>query len=95
MNCCARAGTPRARTAAWCTSDASIYRVDVVDSSGRGTVSVVSETASAPQRQAYAAPIRKQVIWINLFSDNGTPHVTAARPDPAWRPRSHHHTEPA
>jgi two-component system sensor histidine kinase UhpB len=59
-------------------SDASIYRIDVVDSAGRGTVSVVSDTASAPQRQHYAAPIRKQVIWINLFSDNGTPHVTAA-----------------
>jgi len=58
-------------------SDASIYRVEVVDSTGRGTVSVVSETALAPQKQAYAAPIRKQVIWINLFTDNGTPHVTA------------------
>jgi two-component system sensor histidine kinase UhpB len=59
-------------------SDASIYRVEVVDNTGRGTVSVVSETVATPQRQYYAAPIRKQVIWINLFSDNGTPHVTAA-----------------
>jgi two-component system sensor histidine kinase UhpB len=59
-------------------SDASIYRIDVIDGAGRGTVSVVSDTASKPQPQHYDAPIRKQVIWINLFSDNGTPHVTAA-----------------
>ena len=58
-------------------SDASIYRIDVIDSAGRGTVSVVSDTTSAPAPQHYDAPIRKQVIWINLFSDNGTPHVTA------------------
>jgi two-component system sensor histidine kinase UhpB len=58
-------------------SDASIYRVDIVDSTGHGLASVVSDTALAPQRQHYAAPIRKQVIWINLFSDNGTPHITA------------------
>jgi two-component system sensor histidine kinase UhpB len=58
-------------------SDASIYRVEVIDSAGRGTVDVVSETASHPQPQHYDAPIRKQVIWINLFTDNGAPHVTA------------------
>lgn len=58
-------------------SDASIYRVEVVDSSGRGAISVVSDTASAPQHRAYAAPIRKQGIWINLFTDNGMPHVSA------------------
>jgi two-component system sensor histidine kinase UhpB len=59
-------------------SDASIYRIDVIDGAGRGTVSVVSETAAAPEPRHYDAPIRKQVIWINLFSDNGTPHVTAS-----------------
>jgi len=58
-------------------SDASIYRVEVIDSAGRGTVNVVSDTASRPQSQHYDAPIRKQVIWINLFTDNGAPHVTA------------------
>lgn len=59
-------------------SDASIYRIDVVDGAGRGTVSVTSDTAGQPERHHYEEPIRKQVIWINLFSDNGTPHVTAA-----------------
>ena len=58
-------------------SDASIYRVEVIDSAGRGTVNVVSETALHPQQAHYDAPIRKQVIWINLFTDNGAPHVTA------------------
>jgi two-component system sensor histidine kinase UhpB len=59
-------------------SDASIYRIDVIDGTGHGTVSVVSETASKPELRHYDAAIRKQVIWINLFSDNGTPHVTAS-----------------
>jgi two-component system sensor histidine kinase UhpB len=59
-------------------SDASIYRIEVIDGAGRGTVSVVSETAAQPEPHHYDAPIRKQVIWINLFTDNGTPHVTAS-----------------
>ncbi|HBF51452.1 MAG TPA: sensor histidine kinase, partial [Massilia sp.] len=26
----------------------------------------------------YEAAIRKQVVWINLFTDNGIPHVSAS-----------------
>ena len=59
-------------------SDRSIYKVDVIDGSGRAAVRVVSESASDAQSHYYEAPIRKQVVWINLFSDNGTPHVSAS-----------------
>jgi len=61
-------------------SDTSVYRIDVVDTSGRNRVSVVSEHPIQPQPDGrwYEAPIRKQVVWINLFSDNGTPHVSAS-----------------
>ena len=59
-------------------SDRSIYRVDVIDGSGRAAVRVVSESAADAQSHYYEAPIRKQVVWINLFSDNGTPHVSAS-----------------
>jgi two-component system sensor histidine kinase UhpB len=63
-------------------SDGSVYRIDVVDASGKNAVSVVSEHPIQAQGQAdgrsYEAPIRKQVVWINLFSDNGTPHVSAS-----------------
>jgi two-component system sensor histidine kinase UhpB len=60
-------------------SDSSIYRIDVADTNGRNAVSVVSEHAIQPQPgRGYAAPIYKQVVWINLFSDNGTPHVSAS-----------------
>ena len=61
-------------------SDRSVYRIDVIDTSGRNKVSAVSEhRISAPaDGRWYEAPIRKQVVWINLFSDNGTPHVSAS-----------------
>jgi two-component system sensor histidine kinase UhpB len=59
-------------------SDKSIYRVDVVDASGKRAVRVTSETAQDAEPHYYEAPIRKQVVWINLFTDNGTPHVSAS-----------------
>jgi len=59
-------------------SDRSIFRVDVVDASGKRAVRVTSESAEDAEPHYYEAPIRKQVVWINLFSDNGTPHVSAS-----------------
>jgi two-component system sensor histidine kinase UhpB len=45
----------------------------------QNAVRVISDTRSqTPSRIRYEAPIRKQVVWINLFSDNGTPHVSAS-----------------
>jgi two-component system sensor histidine kinase UhpB len=59
-------------------SDRSVYRIDVVDINGNNAVSVVSEHPIQAEPRSYEAPIRKQVVWINLFSDNGTPHVSAS-----------------
>ncbi len=61
-------------------SDSSVYRVDVVDTSGRTVIDVASRHPIQPQPDGrwYEAPIRKQVVWINLFSDNGAPHVSAS-----------------
>jgi two-component system sensor histidine kinase UhpB len=59
-------------------SDKSVYRIDVVDTNGRNAVSVMSEHPIEAEPRWYEAPIRKQVVWINLFSDNGTPHVSAS-----------------
>jgi two-component system, NarL family, sensor histidine kinase UhpB len=58
-------------------SDKNIYRIDVVDADRKGAVSVVSQFAADPEPRYHEAPIKKQMIWINLFSDNGTPHVSA------------------
>jgi two-component system sensor histidine kinase UhpB len=58
-------------------SDKSIYRIDVVEASGRNAVDVVTRHAIDAEPYYYEAPIKKQVVWINLFSDNGTPHVSA------------------
>ncbi|WP_036172120.1 ATP-binding protein [Massilia sp. 9096] len=59
-------------------SDSSIYRVDIVDTTGRNAVSVLSKHPIRPEPRWYEATIRKQVVWINLFSDNGAPHVSAS-----------------
>ena len=61
-------------------SDSSIYRIDVIDTNGRNAVSEVTRHPIQPQPQGrwYGSPILKQVVWINLFSDNGTPHVSAS-----------------
>jgi two-component system sensor histidine kinase UhpB len=59
-------------------SDGSVYRIDVIDSNGRNVVAAVSDRQIKAEARAFEAPIRKQVVWINLFSDNGTPHVSAS-----------------
>ncbi|MFC0254217.1 sensor histidine kinase [Massilia consociata] len=59
-------------------SDRSIYRVEVVGVDGGQAVRVDSESARDAQPHYYEAPIKKQVVWINLFTDNGTPHVSAS-----------------
>ncbi|MFC4933367.1 sensor histidine kinase [Massilia sp. GCM10023247] len=59
-------------------SDKSIHRVDILDAAGRTALRVTSTLAQDAEPHFYEAPIRKQVVWINLFSDNGTPHVTAS-----------------
>ncbi|MEW6022362.1 MAG: ATP-binding protein [Pseudomonadota bacterium] len=59
-------------------SDKSIYRIDVVDATGKRAVRVTSESAVDAEPHYYEAAIRKQVVWINLFTDNGIPHVSAS-----------------
>jgi two-component system sensor histidine kinase UhpB len=59
-------------------SDSSIYRIEVVGVDGKPAVSIDSESAIDAQPHHYEAPIKKQVVWINLFTDNGTPHVSAS-----------------
>ena len=59
-------------------SDRSIHRIDVVDASQQPTVSVASDISADAEPRYYEAPIRKQLVWINLFSDNGAPHVSGS-----------------
>jgi two-component system, NarL family, sensor histidine kinase UhpB len=59
-------------------SDKSIYRIDVVDADGKAAVAVASDYAIDAEPRHYDAPILKQIVWVNLFSDNGTPHVSAS-----------------
>jgi two-component system sensor histidine kinase UhpB len=59
-------------------SDSSVYRIDVVDMNGQNAVFAETEHPIEAESRSFEAPIRKQVVWINLFSDNGTPHVSAS-----------------
>ncbi|UOD32555.1 sensor histidine kinase [Massilia violaceinigra] len=59
-------------------SDKSIHRIDVVDANQKGAISVISQNSAIGEDRFYEAPIKKQMIWINLFSDNGVPHVSGS-----------------
>ncbi|MES2128400.1 MAG: ATP-binding protein [Pseudomonadota bacterium] len=59
-------------------SDKSIYSIDVVDANRKGAVSVTGDTGRDAEDRVFEAPIKKQMIWINLFSDNATPHVSGS-----------------
>jgi two-component system sensor histidine kinase UhpB len=58
-------------------SDKSIYRIEVLDAADKQAISVTTQFRLAPEARYYSAPIKKQVIWVNLFSDNGAPHVSS------------------
>jgi two-component system sensor histidine kinase UhpB len=58
-------------------SDKSIYRIEVLDAAQKQAISVTTQFSLQAQAQYYEAPIKKQVIWVNLFSDNGAPHVSS------------------
>ncbi|MFD2365349.1 ATP-binding protein [Pseudoduganella sp. GCM10020061] len=59
-------------------TDRSIYRIDVLDAKRREVVSVTGDAGRDAEQRAFEAPIRKQMIWVNLFQENGAPHVTGS-----------------
>ena len=58
-------------------SDKSIYRIEVLDAAEHQAISVTTQFPLKAEARYYTAPIKKQVIWVNLFSDNGAPHVSS------------------
>ena len=57
-------------------TDRSIYRIDVLDERRREVVSVAGGGGREPEERVFESPIRKQMIWVNLFQENGAPHVS-------------------
>jgi two-component system sensor histidine kinase UhpB len=57
-------------------SDGSIYRIDVLDATRASVLGVASETAKRAEDRTFEAPIYKQTVWLNLFREEGAPHVT-------------------
>lgn len=58
--------------------DRNIYRIDVLDANRKEVLSVAGDTERQPEDRHFEAPIRKQTIWVNLFTPYGPPHVSAA-----------------
>lgn len=58
-------------------SDKSIYRIEVLDAAEHQAISVTTQFPLKAEARYHTAPIKKQVIWVNLFSDNGAPHVSS------------------
>lgn len=59
-------------------TDRSIYRIDVLDARRREVVSVGGDSSREPEERVFESPIRKQMIWVNLFQENGAPHVSGS-----------------
>ncbi len=59
-------------------SDQSIYRIEVIDANGNSAISVRGAEVKPPTSTVIEAPIKRQVLWINLFTENGTPHVSGS-----------------
>lgn len=54
-------------------SDPGIYRIDILDASRNEMVHEVSQLPIEPEKRYFEAPIRKQMVWVNLMSGkNGT-----------------------
>lgn len=49
-------------------SDPGIYRIDILDASRNEMVHEVSQLAIEPETRYFEAPIRKQMVWVNLVA---------------------------
>ena len=52
-------------------SDPGIYSIDILDASRNELVHEVSPLAIEPEARYFEAPIRKQMVWVNLMANNG------------------------
>ena len=53
-------------------SDQSIFRIDILDANRRELVHEISQSAGDPEARYFEAPIRKQLIWVNLSGGTST-----------------------
>jgi len=61
-------------------SDASIYRVDVIDAARRELAQAVTHAAGEPRpdQRYYEAPVLKHLMWVNLLAADGKPYANGA-----------------
>jgi two-component system sensor histidine kinase UhpB len=65
-------------------SDTSIYRIDILDADKREILHVVSPLSSNIDSRDFEVPIRKQLLSMNPFDEDGSPHLSDAKnPMPA------------
>jgi two-component system sensor histidine kinase UhpB len=60
-------------------SDASIYRIEVLDAQRRELVHAAARTSGQPEPRAYEAPILKRLMWVTMLGAGGKPSVKDQR----------------
>ncbi|MFS2003919.1 ATP-binding protein [Duganella sp. CT11-25] len=56
-------------------SDASIYRIEVLDAHRRELVHAAARTSGEPEPRSYEAPILKRLMWVTMLGADGRPYV--------------------
>jgi two-component system sensor histidine kinase UhpB len=60
-------------------SDASIYRIEVLDAQRRELVHAAARGSGEPEPRAYEAPIVKRLMWVTMLGADGKPYVKDQR----------------
>ena len=60
-------------------SDASIYRIEVLDAQRRELVHAAARTSGEPEPRSYEAPILKRLMWVTMLGVDGKPYLKDQR----------------
>jgi two-component system sensor histidine kinase UhpB len=60
-------------------SDASIYRIEVLDAQRRELVHAAARTSGEPEPHSYEAPVLKRLMWVAMLGADGKPYVKDQR----------------
>jgi two-component system sensor histidine kinase UhpB len=60
-------------------SDASIYRIEVLDAQRRELVHAAARTSGEPEPRSYEAPILKRLMWVAMLDADGKPYIKDQR----------------
>lgn len=67
-------------------ADSNIYKIELMDANKRKVLHVTSRVQRDAESRVFEVPIKRQLIPIDLFPEEGTPHVSgfSAIPSQTW-----------